>query len=1351
MKAKTLRHTLPLMLLFPLLLFSQQINTVTIFGTVSDRASGAGLAGVRVEVISEADSSERAAAISDSSGAYRITLSLGAARAGQTPQDFALMQNYPNPFNPATLIQFQIAQASPVSLDIYNILGQKVRTLVNEPLPAGRYTAVWDGRSDAGSGVSAGIYFYRLQAGDYARARKMVLMDGGGAAPAVSAPLSSGFGKDAFAETGDAQISIRLTSPFIKSLRKQHVKLSAAPFRYDISAEVRGGILNRKLIIISEPGNNGLVYISGRAGAVRTDMTGAMEAVVVNRRGDEKKVKMPVNPNGSIPVMKLGAKVGDRLTLTLYRDGKIAGVPEEFMVPEFGLPEVLDSKPTNGDKDIVLDTPIIIYFSEPVDPVTVDENSFYLSDSLGNRVPGSIGFNNDVTIATLYPENPLSYNTQYTITVTTAVTDLQGLQLESAYVATFTTITVQYSFTKTAQYTHIVSANDVAVSTDGTVFFANGEAGLWVYSYDGGSFTNIVRMHDGYEARGVTVGADGTVFLANGEDGLRAYSLDGPSYINTAHINNGGDAHGVAVGADGTVFLANGEDGLRAYSYNGASLTLTAHINDGGFAREVAVGMDGMVFLANGEDGLRAYSYNGTSFINTAYIYDEGEARGVALDSDGTVFLANGEDGLRAYKYDGNSFNNTDDVDAGGQANSVAVGADGTVFLAGNGLWAYSYNDTSFKNTAHINNGNAGEVAIGADGTIFLAGYGLWAYSYDGASFTNIAHINNGGPAYDIALGTDGTIFLANGDDDLRVYNFNGVFFLNTFHSNNVSGSSYGVAVRADGTVFVAQRFTRVRQLVAFFDNGTGFTQIASTNIVGFYANGVAVGADGTVFLANGWGGLWAYIHSDALFTNTAFINDGGRALRLALGADGTIFLANGDDGLRAYSYDGTSFTNTAHINDGYGRNVTVRADGTVFLVHGGDLAAYRYDDASFTKIAQTNDGGPTYGVALGADGTVFLGKGPGGLWAYSYPSTAFTYTSSISPTEHVAHGVAEGSDGTVFLANGTDGLRAYSYDDSSLTNTAHINDGSEARDVTQGSDGTIFLANSEDGLRAYSYDGASFINTAHIYNGGNATRVAVGSDGTVFLANDYDGLRAYSYDGASFINTAHINDGGSAYDLAVGMDGVVFLANGDDGLRAYRYNGSSFTNTAHIDSGNDAHGVAVSADGTVFLATMSSLGLGLELELRAYSYHDTSLTHTAHIKTTGVGPLFKPYCGVEVGADGTVFLSNSRDGLQAYSYDGVSFVNTAHINDGPGHNVTVGADGTVYLAAGSEGLIAYIYSITTARGAGFSKIPRQYELLPNDPNPSGISRPLQSNTGSTPNTQSKKLILTKPKTGKED
>ncbi|MCB9089898.1 MAG: Ig-like domain-containing protein [Calditrichae bacterium] len=571
MIAKTLRHTLPLMLLFPLLLFSQQPNTVTIFGTVSDRASGAGLAGVRVEVISEADSSERAAAISDSSGAYRITLSLGAAPAGGTPQDFALMQNYPNPFNPATLIQFQIAQASPVRLDIYNILGQKVRTLVNEPLPAGRYTAVWDGRSDAGSGVSAGIYFYRLQAGDYAKARKMVLMDGGAAAPAVSAPLSSGFGKDAFAETGDAQISIRLTSPFIKSLRKQHVKLSAAPFRYDISAEVRGGILNRKLIIISEPGNNGLVYISGRAGAVRTDMTGAMEAVVVNRRGDEKKVKMPVNPNGSIPVMKLGAKVGDRLTLTLYRDGKIAGVPEEFMVPEFGLPEVLDSKPTNGDKDIVLDTPIIIYFSEPVDPVTVDANSFYLSDSLGNRVPGSIGFNGDFTIAMLHPANPLSYNAEYIITVTTAVTDLQGLHLESAYVAMYKTVTAPSPILKgwyfqnplpQGNYLSDVCFTDVntgvAVGYLGTILRTSDGGDTWTIQ-SSGTTENLLGVFFTDTNNGTVVGRFGTI-LRTTNGGITWVSQSSGVTIHLRDVYFTDAATGWVVGSGTILHTTNGGD-----------------------------------------------------------------------------------------------------------------------------------------------------------------------------------------------------------------------------------------------------------------------------------------------------------------------------------------------------------------------------------------------------------------------------------------------------------------------------------------------------------------------------------------------------------------------------------------------------------------------------------------------------------------------------------------------------------------------------------------------------------------------------------------------------------------------
>lgn len=94
----------------------------------------------------------------------------------QLPGQFTLEQNYPNPFNPGTTIVYRLAQNSTVSLVIYNLTGQKVRTLVkNQKQAAGAYQVVWDGRDETGHAVSAGIYFYRLTAGEFFRTRKMVL------------------------------------------------------------------------------------------------------------------------------------------------------------------------------------------------------------------------------------------------------------------------------------------------------------------------------------------------------------------------------------------------------------------------------------------------------------------------------------------------------------------------------------------------------------------------------------------------------------------------------------------------------------------------------------------------------------------------------------------------------------------------------------------------------------------------------------------------------------------------------------------------------------------------------------------------------------------------------------------------------------------------------------------------------------------------------------------------------------------------------------------------------------------------------------------------------------------------
>jgi len=94
------------------------------------------------------------------------------------PLDFALEQNYPNPFNPATTIAFAIyaSGASQVaSLTIHNLLGQKLRTLVNRTLAAGSYIAVWDGKDEQQRQVPSGVYFYRLRVGDRVSTRTMTL------------------------------------------------------------------------------------------------------------------------------------------------------------------------------------------------------------------------------------------------------------------------------------------------------------------------------------------------------------------------------------------------------------------------------------------------------------------------------------------------------------------------------------------------------------------------------------------------------------------------------------------------------------------------------------------------------------------------------------------------------------------------------------------------------------------------------------------------------------------------------------------------------------------------------------------------------------------------------------------------------------------------------------------------------------------------------------------------------------------------------------------------------------------------------------------------------------------------
>jgi hypothetical protein len=103
-----------------------------------------------------------------------LSLMLGGEVA--VPEVYTLLQNYPNPFNPTTVIRYGMPAAGHVTLMVYNLLGQRVATLVDEVQEAGYRTVEWNATNGTGSPLGSGVYFYELRAGDFVQARKMVVL-----------------------------------------------------------------------------------------------------------------------------------------------------------------------------------------------------------------------------------------------------------------------------------------------------------------------------------------------------------------------------------------------------------------------------------------------------------------------------------------------------------------------------------------------------------------------------------------------------------------------------------------------------------------------------------------------------------------------------------------------------------------------------------------------------------------------------------------------------------------------------------------------------------------------------------------------------------------------------------------------------------------------------------------------------------------------------------------------------------------------------------------------------------------------------------------------------------------------
>ena len=119
---------------------------------------------------------QKAIMVNENATPFEVNILPKKEKQTSTPKEFELSQNIPNPFNPETQISYSLPEAAKVRLTVYNVLGRKVKKIVDDYQTAGPKTVHWDGKDESGSNVASGIYFYRLDAAGYTETKKMVLM-----------------------------------------------------------------------------------------------------------------------------------------------------------------------------------------------------------------------------------------------------------------------------------------------------------------------------------------------------------------------------------------------------------------------------------------------------------------------------------------------------------------------------------------------------------------------------------------------------------------------------------------------------------------------------------------------------------------------------------------------------------------------------------------------------------------------------------------------------------------------------------------------------------------------------------------------------------------------------------------------------------------------------------------------------------------------------------------------------------------------------------------------------------------------------------------------------------------------
>ena len=223
-------------------------------------SSGQAAAGVHVRLYDLADPTRSLGTATDEAGYFSLAAPRPAGDTDALPRRFELLQNYPNPFNPSTTIPYQLPAPAHVRLEVFNLLGQRLATLVDEERQAGLHTVTWNGTDAAGRPVAAGLYLYRIRGSGTGGTRRMVLLDGPVAVPGAASPP----GIPAGSEAPGRIYGLTVSGPGVFT----HVdpEFRAGPWPVEIVVEARAGASGKAAMMAAASGSRilGDVDANGR-------------------------------------------------------------------------------------------------------------------------------------------------------------------------------------------------------------------------------------------------------------------------------------------------------------------------------------------------------------------------------------------------------------------------------------------------------------------------------------------------------------------------------------------------------------------------------------------------------------------------------------------------------------------------------------------------------------------------------------------------------------------------------------------------------------------------------------------------------------------------------------------------------------------------------------------------------------------------------------------------------------------------------------------------------------------------------------------------------------------------------